>query len=137
MGVGDASYPEMALPSHPTPLPLGESLQPTVNVPALARDSKEQTKTVQEPLGDEIWQIENAPAMVRDNNGQIQIPQYDISKYILGEICGKGHGYQGTGQSLRQRTGKHECVECTRARKRAYTKRQRQAEAPGIASLGH
>ena len=118
------------------PLPLGDTSKQIVNVPAMAEDNKEPIKNVQEPLGDEIWQIENAPAMTRDNNGQIQIPQYDTSKYILGELCGKRHGYQGTGQSLRQRGGKHECVECKNTRSRAYKERQRQAKPQATSKAG-
>jgi hypothetical protein len=72
-----------------------------------------------------------------EKNEQTAIPPYDTSKYMLGELCVHGHDYDSSGQSLRQRMGKHECVECMRTRKRAYKKRQRQAEAPGTTSLGH
>jgi Ribbon-helix-helix protein, copG family len=65
------------------------------------------------------------------------LPEFDPAKYALGPLCVHGHDYGGSGQSLRQRIGKHECVECTRTRKRAYKKRQRQAEAPGTTGLGH
>ncbi len=66
--------------------------------------------------------------MAENNKRQTEISLYDTSKYMLGEICIHGHDYHGTGQSLRQREGKHECVECKNARNRAYKKRQRKAK---------
>ena len=55
------------------------------------------------------------------------IQPYDETRYMLGPLCVNQHDYQGTGQSLRRRGGKHECVECKNARSRAYKERQRLA----------
>jgi hypothetical protein len=74
---------------------------------------------------------QDAQTVVQESAKQIDIPPYDTSKYALGDICVNRHDYHGTGQSLRQLVGKHECVECTRARKRMYKKRQRQAKRQG------
>jgi len=76
------------------------------------------------------WQTENVPAIAENNKRQTEIPPYDTSKYVLGELCVHGHDYHGTGQSLRQREGKHECVECKNARNRAYKKRQKAKRQP-------
>jgi uncharacterized protein YlaN (UPF0358 family) len=53
---------------------------------------------------------------------------FDASTHVLGPLCEQRHEYQGSGQSLRYLSGKHECVACTRARKRAFKGRQRQAK---------
>jgi hypothetical protein len=72
-----------------------------------------------------------AETPTKSQNEETAIPSYDTSKYVLGDICVNRHDYHGTGQSLRQHDGKHECVECTRARKRAYKKRRRAEKRQG------
>jgi hypothetical protein len=57
---------------------------------------------------------------------QEDVPPFDPNRFVLGPLCQKRHDYDGQGHSLRQIGGKHECVECTRARKRAYKGRQRE-----------
>ncbi len=57
---------------------------------------------------------------------QPDIPPFDTRKYALGALCTHGHAYHRTGHSLR-RLSDRECIECHRARARAYRQRQRQA----------
>jgi hypothetical protein len=40
--------------------------------------------------------------------------EYDTTRHYLGQLCSRGHNYQGTGQSLRRRSSK-QCVECDKA----------------------
>ncbi len=54
-------------------------------------------------------------------------PDFDPMRFILGPLCEKQHDYHGTGQSVRQIGGKHECRECGNARKLAYKQRQKDA----------
>ena len=54
-------------------------------------------------------------------------PDFDHARFILGPLCEKQHDYHGTGQSVRQIGGKHECRECGNARKLAYKQRQKDA----------
>jgi predicted DNA-binding protein len=53
---------------------------------------------------------------------------FDTAKFMLGPLCQKQHDYHGQGHSLRQRGGKHECVECKNARSRAHKQRQREVK---------
>ena len=58
-------------------------------------------------------------------------PDYDTTRFVLGDLCSKGHDYRGTGKSLRrlQAGGKSaECVECMRLRKQASRQRRREAQ---------
>jgi hypothetical protein len=95
-----------------------EHATPPTQAPALSG----QTATPAPPMP-EISDCSNT--VLPDKNGQTATPPYDTNKYSLGVLCVHRHEYAGTGQSLRQRLGKHECIECTRMRKRAYKKRQR------------
>ena len=106
---------------------LEDNSRQTIIVPEPLEENRRQTENIPEP-GDKRRQTENAPAMAENNKGQTEIPPYDTSKYVLGEICVNSHDYHGIGQSLRQLGGKHECVECKNARNRAYKKRQRKAK---------
>jgi len=108
--------------------PLGENRGQTEIAP-------EPERTTEGPR-DKRRQTEKVPTIAEDNNGQTEIQPYDTSKYVLGEICVRGHDYHGTGQSLRQRVGKHECVECMRVRKRAYKERRRQPKRPATSKAG-
>jgi hypothetical protein len=83
------------------------------------------TPEAAEPVSDMSY---DSNTVLQERAGQTTIPWYNTKKYMLGEICRQRHDYHGTGQSLRQRGGKHECVECKNARNRAYKKRQRQGE---------
>ena len=47
---------------------------------------------------------------------QDTILEYDTTRYKLGRLCRNGHNYHGTGQSLRQIGGDHECLTCKRER---------------------
>jgi len=54
-------------------------------------------------------------------------PDFDTARFMLGPLCHQRHDWHGTGQSVRQRGGKHECRECKRARKARYKQRQKSA----------
>src|SRR6266446_878708 len=89
---------------------------------------------------------QNVPEPVREGNGeqtsldthndsssssstvlQEEALVFDPTRFVLGPLCQKQHDYDGQEHSLRQRGGKHECVECKNARSRAHKQRQRQA----------
>jgi hypothetical protein len=55
---------------------------------------------------------------------ETNIPVFDTGKYILGQLCPRGHDYHGTGQSLR-RLHRHVCQQCD-----IEQKRQRRQGAP-------
>ncbi len=39
---------------------------------------------------------------------------FDTDKFYLGNLCNRGHDHDGTGKSLRYKSGHHPCLECTR-----------------------
>ena len=73
----------------------------------------------------DVPQASEAPT--ESPNGEVDVPPYDTSKYVLGKLCPRGHDYHGTGQSLRH-LRRHVCLECDAeaARERRKAKRQRQ-----------
>jgi hypothetical protein len=96
--------------------------QPTTQ-PAIPLALEPAPKTA-EPV--DVLQVSEAPT--ESQNGEADIPSYDTDKYVLGKLCKHGHDYHGTGQSLRQRGGKHDCRECKNVSSRACKERQRQAK---------
>jgi predicted DNA-binding protein len=54
----------------------------------------------------------------------INAPDFDATKHVLGKLCPRGHDYQGTGQSLLRRANLG-CLECDKekARERRRAKR--------------
>src|SRR5215471_703456 len=52
--------------------------------------------------------------------------EYDTTRHYLGQLCSRGHDYQGAGQSLRRKSS-HQCVQCDKelAAERRQAKRQR------------
>jgi len=50
-----------------------------------------------------------------------QVPAFDTTTYVLGQLCPRGHDYHGTGQSLRHRR-RHGCLACDAAQARARRK---------------
>jgi len=55
-------------------------------------------------------------------------PDFDTTRFMLGPLCHQRHDWRGTGQSVRQKGGKHECRECKRARKARYKQRQKSSD---------
>jgi hypothetical protein len=114
-----------ALKLAPTP----ELAEVLTEAAAFLEDEDDEATPTSEPPAEPVPDIpHDNNTVLQESAGQTAIPSYDTRKYMLGEICRQGHDYHGTGQSLRQRGGKHECVECKNARNRAYKKRQRQSE---------
>jgi hypothetical protein len=64
--------------------------------------------------------VNRRPDMVSGTN----VPAFDTTKYVLGELCLRGHDYHGTGQSLRHRR-RHVCLACDAEQARARRKAQR------------
>jgi hypothetical protein len=67
------------------------------------------------------------PALLSDR----QVPAFDTTKYILGQLCPRGHDYYGTGQSLR-RLPRRVCPQCDTEQTRE--RRQSQHQGPPDAS---
>jgi len=59
-------------------------------------------------------------------NGEIVIPPYDATKYVLGKLCPQGHEWGTTGQSL-LRLPSRNCPTCVNASKREKRAGRRQA----------
>ena len=60
------------------------------------------------------------PDSVSDTHG----PAFDTTKYVLGQLCPRGHDYHGTGHSLRH-LRRHVCLACDAEQARARRKAQR------------
>ena len=58
-----------------------------------------------------------------------ETPDFDRTRYKLGQLCERGHDWHGTGQSLRRIT-KRDCVECAR---RTRGKIHQQVSEPAVA----
>ncbi len=104
----------------------------TIIVPASSAEPTEaHSASISLPINEHV-EPEAVTAEAReetvDNNRQTQndTPAYDTTRFYLGELCGKGHAYPGTTQSLR-RLGKHDCFGCEQERKRQYKARKGQA----------
>lgn len=50
------------------------------------------------------------------------VTEFDAAKFYLGKLCKRGHEWEGSGQSLRYRSGDKLCVECQKVRKHKYDK---------------
>ena len=51
------------------------------------------------------------------------LPEFDESKYFLGNLCSRNHGWHNTGQTLRRLINRS-CVECAKISKRKYNQSQ-------------
>jgi len=60
-------------------------------------------------------------------NGEIAIPPYDETKYVLGKLCPQKHAWGTTGQSLLSVHG-HTCKECKNEYKRRKRAEKRQGQ---------
>ena len=63
-----------------------------------------------------------AETVTESQNGEIAIPSYDATKYVLGKLCPQRHEWGTTGQSLLSLPS-HTCKECKKE-----SKRRRRAE---------
>ena len=72
-----------------------------------------------------VLQAAQNPALARG-----EVPTFDTSKFYLGALCPKGHGFHGTGQSLRRQHNMscRECENTAKREKRAREKAERDAQ---------
>jgi hypothetical protein len=76
--------------------------------------------------------VHTAPyADAREDTRQTTSAPFDTSKFYLGDLCGKGHAYPGTEQSLR-RLGKRDCVKCEAARRQRRYENSKAARASSL-----
>ena len=73
------------------------------------------------------------PAPVPLPSPHADIPAYDTTKYLLGQLCPRGHDYQGTGLSLRH-LRRHVCLACDAeaARERRKARAHAKTRAEGL-----
>lgn len=66
---------------------------------------------------------------------QEDVPPFDLTKYVLGKLCPRGHEHRGTGLSLLRRTNRH-CLACDREKFHERKQARQEARPPQKARPG-
>ena len=110
----DATYIRFKL--HTRKL-LGSTLSAMVQEHLLERQGSGQAARYRIATAPSVPMPQDAEAVTESQNGEIAIPPYDATKYVLGKLCPQGHTWGTTGQSLLSLPS-HTCKECRNESKR-------------------